>query len=353
MYQTLTQPLPSIYNLNIPKKVTDKIQYLCKEFPNTEWSGILFYSVTGSIINKDLQLECQDILLMDIGNSSYTEFDYSAEVINYMTNNIELLDCYTGLIHSHHTMDTFFSHTDLNTLKSEGKEGFHFVSLIVNNHKEYNACITYKHKYTKVIKSTFTTLTFDNKEIPSPNESIKSENTENITYEYLNIVPEFGNVVPIFPEIKIKIDKIRKQKREEEEKRISHSPYNQLSILDNLNPYYKNKYNYGYKNTYLKKENNSEEVYKEDIIVIIKRLLSGNNCINNTNHVPIKHYVQKLKFKFKNTEEFQIWLDYYIDCVLWDFSNIIYIDDVSDSIIHELLPFKAHPYIQTLIATLK
>ena len=36
---------------------------------------------------------------MDIGTAAYTEFDMSPDVISYMADNPELLDCQMGLIH--------------------------------------------------------------------------------------------------------------------------------------------------------------------------------------------------------------------------------------------------------------
>ena len=36
---------------------------------------------------------------MDIGSQAYTEFDMSPDVIAYMTDHPELLDCQMGLIH--------------------------------------------------------------------------------------------------------------------------------------------------------------------------------------------------------------------------------------------------------------
>ena len=68
----------------------------------------------------------------------------SPDVVSYMANNSELLDCQMGLIHSHNNMSTFFSGTDIRTLEEEGLDRNHFVSLIVNNQGSYTAAITRK-----------------------------------------------------------------------------------------------------------------------------------------------------------------------------------------------------------------
>lgn len=86
------------YKLIIPKKVEDKIRYTCRQVWNTEWSGVLFFKYEGSFDNDDLTIICEDICIMDIGSSTYTEFDMNPYVISYMTDN-DLLDCQVGLIH--------------------------------------------------------------------------------------------------------------------------------------------------------------------------------------------------------------------------------------------------------------
>lgn len=107
---TIENQLPQLkkyqdtFDIIIPTDVENKIRYLCNKIYNIEWSGILFYTYTGSYKDKSLKIYCKDIHLMDIGNTTYTEFYMSPEVIAYMTEHQELLDCQVGLIHSHHSM---------------------------------------------------------------------------------------------------------------------------------------------------------------------------------------------------------------------------------------------------------
>lgn len=129
------------YSLTVTKELENKIRYLCATFPNKEYSGALFYTVDGEFGNDNLKVTCRDFCLCDVGSSTYTEFETRPEVVSYMCEN-DLLDCYIGLLHSHDTMNTFFSGTDLDTLKSEGSSMPHFVSLIVNNKGDYTAAIT-------------------------------------------------------------------------------------------------------------------------------------------------------------------------------------------------------------------
>lgn len=134
----------STYRLIVPENVEEKIRYLLRKFPSTEWSGVLFVTHQGSFENNDLVVTCKDIYPMDLGNATFTEFKMSEDVAAYMSENIELFDCDLQLIHSHHQMSTQPSGTDLNTLKEEGNERNCFVSLIVNNAGKYYAAITRK-----------------------------------------------------------------------------------------------------------------------------------------------------------------------------------------------------------------
>lgn len=155
METTITKKIPmakgsTSYKIIIPDKVERLIRFLCERVWDTEWSGVLFYTPTGAFEDGTLEIRCEDILPMDVGTTTYTEFNMSPDVISYMAQKPELLDCKTGLIHSHNNMSTFFSGTDLNTLQEEGSERNHFVSLIVNNAGKYTAAITRKIKYTSV-----------------------------------------------------------------------------------------------------------------------------------------------------------------------------------------------------------
>lgn len=134
------------YKLIITPSLEEKIRFLCARFPNNEYSGVLFYDYTGSFENNSLVLTAKDFYLMDYGSATYTEFNKSAEICNYMIEN-DLLGCQQGLCHSHDTMNTTPSGTDLNTLVEEGSDMNNFLSLIVNNAGNYTAMLTRKVKH--------------------------------------------------------------------------------------------------------------------------------------------------------------------------------------------------------------
>ena len=127
--------------LIISSNLEKKISVCCRELPENEWSGTLFYSIVSGKFGKDLVLKAEDFYLRDIGSHTYTEFDDDADAFNYQVEN-DLIDCIQGLIHSHCSFNTFFSGIDANTLDDLGHDMPHFLSLIVNNAGTYCAKIT-------------------------------------------------------------------------------------------------------------------------------------------------------------------------------------------------------------------
>lgn len=189
-------------------EVEQKIRHLCSKVPNVEWSGVLFYTHEGSFEKGDLTLTCRDIYVMDIGSSSYTEFDMSPEVISYMAEHPELLDMQLALIHSHNQMSCFFSGTDTSTLKEEGRDRNHFLSLIVNNAGSYEAAITRKIKSVNTIQEVYEYHSFNDEVITGTDEH--TEEKEVIEYYMLDITKEGSNVS--FKDIDDRLEEIRKRK---------------------------------------------------------------------------------------------------------------------------------------------
>ena len=197
------------FKLIIPEEVEKKIRYTCQKIWKDEWSGTLFYKPEGSFEEGTLTIRCVDIYVMDIGTAAYTEFDMSPDVVNYMTENPDLLDCQMGLIHSHNNMSTFFSGTDTSTLKEEGIDRNHFVSLIVNNEGTYTAAITRRLKSTKVIEEQFSYPTFEDSKVEG-SESYEVENEE-LQWFYLDIEFERAEE-PFRGELDARLEELKKAK---------------------------------------------------------------------------------------------------------------------------------------------
>ena len=201
------------YKLIIPAEVERKIRFACQKVWSTEWSGTLFFTHEGSFENNDLVIRCVDIYIMDIGTQAYTEFDMNPDVIAYMCENPELLDCQMGLIHSHNNMSTFFSGTDTATLKEEGRDRNNFVSLIVNNAGTYTAAITRRVK-SKQVKESVSYEFFGDGEKHDTKEYVSS--ADEIEWFYLKIEKEGENYS--FPDMAARLEEIKQAKAERAEK---------------------------------------------------------------------------------------------------------------------------------------
>ena len=204
------------YKLVIPAEVERKIRFTCQKVWNTEWSGTLFFTYEGSFENNDLVIRCVDIYIMDIGTQAYTEFDMNPDVIAYMTEHSELLDCQMGLIHSHNNMATFFSGTDTATLREEGKDRNNFVSLIVNNAGTYTAAITRRIK-SKQVKESMSYEFFGDGEKHDTKEYISD--ADEIEWFYLKVEKEGEDYS--FSDMAERLEEIRKKKAEMAQKQTS------------------------------------------------------------------------------------------------------------------------------------
>ena len=116
---------------------------------------------------------------------------------------------------------TFFRGTDTATLKEEGMDRNHFVSLIVNNEGTYTAAITRKVKATKTITENFSYPTFEDEGVADTKTyTIESEELE---WFYLKI--EFERSEGSFQkELKARLEEIKKAKAEKARQLPSKQP---------------------------------------------------------------------------------------------------------------------------------
>lgn len=223
----------SSYKIIITKELEKKIRFVCSKVSKVEWSGVLFYTHEGEFDDGSLVITAQDMIVLDIGNGTSTEFKCSdPDVITYMVDN-DLLDCDNALIHSHNDMASFFSSQDQAMLVQEGTDRNVFVSLIVNNAGTYTAGIT--RKITSKIVEEKCYRTFGNKEICQP---VESYDTQYIEWYNLEIIKEEDT--PEFPKLQDRLLQIAEHKKALEEERIYNSkphflapanPKNQLSLF--------------------------------------------------------------------------------------------------------------------------
>jgi hypothetical protein len=165
----------------MPKLVLNKIKYLCRAIPTVEWSGVLFYKFIGTIKNpKRFRITLVDILPMNKGNKTYTEYEFGPEIPEYIMGKKELNDLLMenklkyGHIHSHNTMNVFFSNVDLDEINDNSEHYPYYLSLIVNNYMDFCAKIAIRGK----INIDLGTQPFIMKD--DAGEDFKSEFTEEI-----------------------------------------------------------------------------------------------------------------------------------------------------------------------------
>ena len=193
-----------------------KIRYLIRKFPHTEWSGVLFYTHQGSFENGDLVITCQDIYPMDLGSSGWTEFKMSEDVASYMAQNIELFDCETGLVHSHHSIGAFLSGQDMKMVQQEGNDTNCFVSLVVDTKGTYVAIITRKlqSKSEITIKSLGASYEFfgeGSKSVAKSNDTTQKVIDKEFI-EYFNLEVERHEVSNSFEYLDSRFEEIQQRK---------------------------------------------------------------------------------------------------------------------------------------------
>lgn len=343
-------PQKSSYKMVIPIKVENMIRILCSEIKDTEWSGVLFYTYTGSFETNDLVIQCEDICVMDIGSKAYTEFVESPDIINYQVEH-DLLDCNTGLIHSHNHMATFFSNTDRNTLRDEGSSMNNFVSLIVNNEGTYNAAITRLVTSINDVRTSKSYKFFDNGKTDLGSSQYYEE-VQEVQFFPLDIQKEEG----LYNEILQSLEKIKESKTN----RVpTTSIYNTVgnTIL---------------KKSPLNKESVQTELWEEDYQIpydsiqvnptIVEtaalQIVTGSIIVTINNKVTLGSWIGKMEKafdkRFPNPKDFEYWIESHIDNVL----NTTYLSDNPKDIdtdisilafnISQLLSYYSNKYIQTI-----
>lgn len=351
------------YKLIISKKVEDKIRYICNKIWKDEWSGILFYTPSGRFEDGSLTIKCEDIYVMDIGTATYTEFEMSPDVISYMTENPELLNCQTGLIHSHNQMSTFFSSTDLNTLLEEGAERNHFLSLIVNNEGKYTAAITRKIQSTKTVAEDYTYNSFQGISIKDKKDYIL--NNEIIEYFHLNIVFEQPNCS--FTDVEERLKVIKDNKEAKVIKSVP--PFKDYQTFKGSQMDLFEAPSWKSDTTYIKFKNDTKESLDEKIEHLAIQLLTGNIFISKDSKIDIIKWVENMPILYKKRfgegsegfTNFEMWADTITEHLCYftklpSFTKDMEEDErcsmIASSLIEQLSMLPSNKYIDYFIQTL-
>lgn len=323
---------------------------MLRKYPSTEWSGVLFITHEGSFENNDLVITCKDIYPMDLGDATFTEFKMNEDVAAYMADNIELFDCDTALIHSHHQMSTQPSGTDINTLREEGNERNCFVSLIVNNAGTYYAAITRKMHYKSeiTVKNVEASYEFFGEGTKgTDNNNIENKVIDKEVIEYFDLNVERHEVTNRLSYLDARFEEIEKKKAENRANAYDNSSiFNQKndfsSYLDNSGFPWKNKFYPKNKGGEIRSNSwvpNPKEIHKAVVHMITC------SFITNPEKFDLKQWVTKHMVNvydrifgensYMGTEDFNPfteWKDFIVQFTLDHFN----MDDAPDNILDDM-----------------
>ena len=314
----------STYKIIVPLEVEKKIRYLCQYISDVEWSGILFYKVDGSFKKDDLVITCLDLYQMDEGNSTYTEFESSPDIMSYMVDHPELMEVgvYQGLIHSHNKMKAFFSGTDCNTLREKGMIMNHYVSLIVNNAGDYVAAVTRNAEIYQDIIQSATFATWEDSE-STIKEAFKDKKGNVI--EAFNLVVEVQRV-SYSPE-----DELYSRIKEVRDKK---APVPKVTYYPPTKSYTNTPINIPVKNEPRQTElpfedadgSKTQDFYIENepnhkaIMTLVKQIITGSIILPNDSGIDVKKWAKSMNAlytkRFGTIEEFKAFASNYIEFIV-------------------------------------
>lgn len=334
---------PISYKMFIPAKVENKIRILLNSIYNIEWSGVLFYTYTGSFETNDLVITCEDIYPMNIGNSVYTEFENTPDIAGYIVDN-QLFDCCHGLVHSHHNFQTFFSSTDVSTLQSEGNETIHFVSLIVNNAGEYNAAITRKVKATFEGDIVEEFESYNGEVITKTTKTVQQK--EMIMYHPLTVeIEKDENIGDLCARIK----ELKDNKAKPKEGIVTGSLANAFPTQQKIE--------FPKDNIEAEKISDVTDDIEDEINLCISKLLTGNintDILTKEEMLKLSNGMNETFGKsFPTMKTFSYWADAYVDCILntinggWPDDE--YVSSLCEELIYRLQELGSNPYIKEYI----
>lgn len=134
--------------------VQEQIDKLHRLTPKKEWSGLCVYKqldTTKSITQSDLEVVY--IAPRDFGTAAFTSSENLDKALIDILMNFDMNTHRTGYIHSHHSMDTFFSGTDLKELEEMAFNHFdQFLSVIVNVFGKHNAKLAIKAEVSSIVE---------------------------------------------------------------------------------------------------------------------------------------------------------------------------------------------------------
>ena len=228
---------------------------------------------------------------------------------------------------------TFFSGTDTDTLKEEGRDRNNFVSLIVNNAGTYTAAITRRVK-SKQVKEAVSYEFFGEGEKQDTKEYVS--NVDEIEYFYLKVEKENENYS--FPDMAARLEEIKRTKEEKAKKsqvftcqneykpitnnliskEITKPKIIQSTLFDNIDdlPFD------GYSNI----PYGQVSFNKDTIKSLVLQLITGSIIVSNENKIDVIKWVKSMPVIYEKRfgkdddgiSNFMAWAETYVEYLVWN-----------------------------------
>lgn len=170
----------SKFTLIIDKELQAQIAYLHSKHEGIEWCGMLFYDIEAGDLTdlENMIVRAKRLYLVDVGSAGYTGGDLDEKLLDFYDEYPDAMDMRMGFIHTHHSMQTFFSGTDMQELHDNTEKYNFYLSLIVNHKSQYCAKIsTVGHSLSD------STFTFPGDDLKTPIiRKSRKESTIMVTY---------------------------------------------------------------------------------------------------------------------------------------------------------------------------
>lgn len=263
-------------------------------------------------------------------------------------------------------MSAFFSQTDTATLKEEGRDRNHFVSLIVNNAGSYTAAITRKVKSDRIIHESFSYESFEGTIVEATNSW--EEGVEEIQYFHLDITKEGNNYS--FSDVDARLEEIKKAK-EAKAKIPSYAQYTPLP--DKHYTGSNNKYQTGYiqpLKDVVEQPQLPFDVKDTDSVVLDQdvkadpklihslciQLLTGSIMIPNESKIDINKWVNSMKSTIERrfgagTEGLKIYQDFIeslVEFLVWNTQDPALVDIIDEDYMMIVIATEMFEYLGTL-----
>ena len=284
------------FSLLLSPNVVNQINTMCNLIHDKEWSGVIFY--TNNNFNlTDFEVKAERILLLDIGTTTATNFDFEdPRITDFLMDNPEYFSYNMGVIHSHNNMNVFYSGADNADIGLMSKEFVHYLSIVVNNKLDIIGTITYKSEYelTGILKTTIPS--YDNTNVVIEEEVTRT----GIKYNRLDAV--IGYTELTFSDEVLNFIKEKQEKQQQHQnKTAAELPLFQSEFPKVEQSYNKiNTYDEGYSPTYpLKELKEINTRVRKEAKEIINKLIGDSDDNSELNLDEAEEYWESLNLDDK------------------------------------------------------